>query len=56
MSCELKVWVEDLGDGYSGKMACGGQYQRIGTTNLEQCDSCKTVREPLGEGDNQEKV
>lgn len=43
--CNEKVFVEDNGDGYSDTVICGGTYERIGTTQLFQCNSCKKVKE-----------
>jgi len=43
--CNEKVFVEDIGDGYSDVIPCGGTYERIGTTQLYQCNSCKKVKE-----------
>ncbi len=39
--CEEDVYAEDFG--YVSP--CGGEYTRIGTTNLYQCEECKKVIE-----------
>lgn len=45
MNCEERIWTEDVGDGYSGRLPCGGVYEQVGTSNFAQCNSCKKLRE-----------
>lgn len=58
MKCTEKIWVEDIGDGYAGNMACGGEMREVGLLNfgidnfgepktpktLYQCENCKTIQ------------
>ena len=43
--CKEKVFENDIGDGYSDTITCGGTYEKIGNTQLAQCDTCKKVKE-----------
>jgi hypothetical protein len=51
MKCTEKIWVDDLGDGYSGSQTCGGEMEEIGQVatrylkyrDLYQCKNCKSI-------------
>ena len=45
--CKELIWVDDTGDGYSGKEKCGGTLESIAGTRLFQCDKCKKVIKTL---------